>query len=171
MKTQIDYRFLHSTGEKKIKDQAMDIDQAKLDIEVLRDDILDFIDENEVINTDASESQIVISKLEEFRTSFRSKLRFIRQHAQGDTAEYDKMQDEILAQIKSHIKDTKDANAKYKLADQQLQMDALMQQEKVIEFQINEVSRGIMELESIFKNFVSHRTNKSSDGTVTFLKH
>ena len=146
----------------------MDIDQAKLDIEVLRDDILDFIDENEVINTDASESQIVISKLEEFRTSFRSKLRFIRQHTQGDTAEYDKMQDEILAQIKSH---TKDANAKYKLADQQLQMDALMQQEKVIEFQINEVSRGIMELESIFKNFVSHRTNKSSDGTVTFLKH
>ena len=132
----------------------MDIDQAKLDIEVLRDDILDFMDENEVINTDASEAQIVIPKLEEFRTLFRSKLRFIRQHAQGHSAEYDKLQDEILTQIKLHIKDTKDGNTNYKLADQQLQMDALMQQEKFIAFQINEVSRGIMELKPIFKKFV-----------------
>ena len=64
-------------------------------------------------------------------------------------------QEEVLAKIKLFIKESKDVNMKQRLANKQQQMDTLAQQEKVMEFQLDEITRQIMELEAVFKNFIS----------------
>ena len=60
-KFQIDYCHFNSTGNRRIKNQTMDVINLKVDIEVLREDILDFMDENETF--DASDSKSIISKI------------------------------------------------------------------------------------------------------------
>ena len=109
-KTRIDYRHFNLTGDKRIKDQSMDVNNLKVEIEVLREDIHDFMDENEAA-MDASDSQSIISKLEDYRTSFRSKVILLRQNTKDDNADYFAEQEEVLVKIKAFIKESKDVNA------------------------------------------------------------
>ena len=104
---------------------------------------------------DASHSQSIISKLEDYRTSFRSKVIILRQNTKDDNADYFAKQEEVLVKIKAFIKESKDVNAKFRLSARQHQMDTLMQQEKIMDFQLEEITRCVMELEAVFKNFVS----------------
>ena len=131
----------------------MDVINLKVDIEVLREDILDFMDENETFYP--SESKSIISKLEDLRSSSRSKIILVRHHSKDDETNYLMEQEEVLAKIKLFIKESKDVNMKQRLANKQQQMDTLAQQEKFMEFQLDEMTRQIMELEAVFKNFIS----------------
>ena len=78
----------------------MDVNNLKVEIEVLREDIHDFMDENEAA-MDASDSQSIISKLEDYRTSFRSKVILLHQNTKDDNADYFAKQEEVLVKIKA----------------------------------------------------------------------
>ena len=124
-----------------------EIAQIKLQIEILKEDIIDYIDENH--DCDPSDSSQYINRLEELRTDYRSKVLELRQLDEENTSF-----DDILTKIKGCIKEKKDETVKFKLHNERKKIEAQIQHEKVAEFQLSEVKRCIEELEELFKKHV-----------------
>ena len=166
----IDYKEFHTRGVKSFKQnqptcevsiKMNSVQQLKIEEAVLREDIGDLIDENEVTNLNLNELDINIEKIEQLRTVFRSKHHELK-HYLGDDYQisHEKLYDETLVKIKSYIKDSKDCKAKDKLVETEALRIAEAQRDNSTLFKIEETLRNINLLESEFMKDVKEEDDE-----------
>jgi len=153
----INYKVLHTRGEKvplnldtsyNMAEESGDtpstrqevLDQLIIDVDVIRDDIKDFIDE---ISFDEMAPDKVITRLESTRTLFRTKHYKLR-HYLGETYQerFGQEYDDITYQIKSAIRHSKDNQSK-SIAHERM---AIVHQEKAMMFQVEATGRTLADL-------------------------
>ena len=125
--------------------------QLKIEEAVLREDIDDLIDENEVDKRELSELEIITQRIEQYRTTFRGKHHELKHYLENDyETEYKKLYEDTLSKIKLYIKELKDCKAKEKMVETKCLKIAEYQKDKSTLFKIEEALRNITLLESEF---------------------
>ncbi|XP_066916720.1 uncharacterized protein [Clytia hemisphaerica] len=153
----IDYSALHNTGKRvpltepstmadeKQEDGKQPIDPLDLfvEVEVLKDDIGDFVDE---MSFDVTPAREIIATLKELRSEFRTKhtkIKLLIGTPRYNT-DYKREFDDVIQKIKTGIEMSKEAQSK----EAATQKTILNHQEKSKLFQVNTTLRIATELES-----------------------
>ena len=152
----IDYRLLHTHGERVSLDESSNmtdtdqkiniipkeaiIDELLIEIDVIKEDVTDFINE---ISFDTMAAHEIISRLEIFRTDFRTK-HYKLQHFLGIEKYEDFKQgyDDVIQNIKDAIIRSKDVQSKENINEK----IALAHQERSMLFQVESTLRIATEL-------------------------
>ena len=153
-KERINYQIFHSSGEKvqvatstmsndddEKLPREMIINDLVIQINIIKDDISDFIDE---ISYEMTSAEDVTSRLETLRTSFRAKHYKLR-HYVGETYDEIYLQEfeTVINHIKSAIRRSKDVQSKERVQKKV----AVIHQERAMLFQVETTTRVVQELE------------------------
>lgn len=141
---------------------------------VLADDITDFLDENPVDSdsTSAEEIDVLIAKMEQFRTSYRTQhkeLEFVLKEEYDK--KYGKQFTQIVATMKVYIQQLKSVRKIIREKQSMCYEDASRSKERAMSFQVDEILRSFAEMESIFDCTMKSETDGNIKGRHDDLPH
>ena len=169
-----DYKHFSETGEKIFIEQEDDISHLSdlvdnltinntsmaadasaflaIEAESLGEEIVDYIDEHEVNNSDVNEINTIIQQVEKLRSEYRKKHKQLHLTLKEDYEElYGKSYAKTMNDVKQFLKSADQYKKNIKAVDDQVKNDEDIALEKVLELSIHDVRRSISDLEKEFQ--------------------
>lgn len=160
----IDYKLFSLTGERVAVQTMPDdvdetlfrdriIDDLVIEVNVLKDDILDFINE---INHDSTSVDDILSRLEKFRTTFRAKHYKLHHYLnEAYDEKYSEDYNMVIDMIRSTIRQMKDTKSD-SIAQKKI---AIGCEEEALLFQVELAERSLNELQKTWETDVKEATD------------
>ena len=124
------------------------MNQLILDESIIHDEILDFLDENEVdlVPMNIKDYNSVLEKIETLRSSYRRKHKELQTNYKDYDQKYSKLSLSMFEEMKNYIHRINDKKRKLQTHDDEQKMAEIQTIDRMLKFQVDEMERMMKDI-------------------------